>query len=117
MADRIADPTSKIKVHPGMLMKTREGRFLVSGVKGGSPDKGSGARRPSGCCHGCEFLVVESAKMKVHPGMLMKIKVGINCRAWLSVTRVCSPGVRLSLINRGRIPNFQAGVFQTAKIK
>jgi hypothetical protein len=26
MADMIADPTSKMKVHPGMLMKTRKSR-------------------------------------------------------------------------------------------
>ena len=56
-----------MKVHPGMLMKTKKGRFQVSGAR---RQGGTGVSFPDPW----ELPAGKNAKMKVHPGMLMKTK-------------------------------------------
>ena len=58
----------KMKVHPGMLMKTKESvdcRWSKV-CRGGSA--------------GMMVALCSYVKMKVHPGMLMKTKKPVNCR-------------------------------------
>jgi hypothetical protein len=78
-----------MKVHPGMLMKTKKGKFEGRDV-GCQED----AATVSGLIAGCRTLVntQKYAKMKVHPGMSMKIKDG---RFYLSGawSRGCAPWI------------------------
>jgi hypothetical protein len=63
---------SKMKVHPGILMKTKKSRFQVSGAGRQSP--ASQGCSPVGVR--CVFGFANNAEMKVHPGILMKTKKG-----------------------------------------
>ena len=58
-----------MKVHPGMLMKTNEARFQVSGARC------QGAHRARSVIQG-GLAAEKSTEMKIHPGMLMKTKKG-----------------------------------------
>jgi energy-coupling factor transporter ATP-binding protein EcfA2 len=55
--------STEMKVHPGILMKTKQGRCQVSDRQSGMGCRGRGSRSAR-----------KRAKMKVHPGMLMKTK-------------------------------------------
>ena len=65
-----AEKSTKMKVHPGMLMKTKKGRFQVSGARC------QGARRARARRTRENWPERKARKMKVHPGMLMKTKKG-----------------------------------------
>jgi hypothetical protein len=91
--------SSKMKVHPGMLMKTNKGRFQVSGARcqGAAPTGGCRTHGTASIPAGgipdklSEAAHRNSSIMKVHPGMLMKKKkdrlqvLGARCRGRVSI--------------------------------
>ena len=78
------NPIAKMKVHPGIFMKTKEGEFQVSGAgcqgQGSlwgaepNPELSASIAVIMGILH--ETGRSNSSKMKVHPGMFMKTKEG-----------------------------------------